>query len=149
MEKENGGVVVPQEIVASSEEKKKSRRTLRQLQVYRDVSNLKYMVVCTMNGAPRRLAKYFDEILVTVSDAKKCIGMGEATHDVMERCANLDMARVLVEDITDDFVILEKLGTVGNKQLKGVKKMAQGIAAQLIRWRDSEIKRSQGININE
>jgi len=27
--------------------------------------------------------------------------------------------------------------------------MAQGIAAQLIRWRDSEIKRSQGININE
>lgn len=46
MSGENTGVAVPQETIADSTAKKKAKRTLRQLPIYRDASNLKYMVVC-------------------------------------------------------------------------------------------------------
>ena len=63
MSGENTGVAVPQEIVADSTAKKRAKRTLRQLPIYRDASNLKYMVVCLYDIVPRKLTKYIDAML--------------------------------------------------------------------------------------
>lgn len=70
---EDKGVYIPQEAVESSKAKKKARRTLRQLPIYRDASNLVSMVVDLYDAKdmPKRMTKYIDSVLLTVKEGKK------------------------------------------------------------------------------
>ena len=96
------GVFIPQEAIDGSNAKKKAKRSLRQLPIYRDMSNLKYMVVCLYDSLPRKMTKYIDTMLSTVCEAKKCVGLAESSRDREERMQYLRLARVFVEDIHDD-----------------------------------------------
>ena len=136
------GVEIPQETVAQSAEKKRQHRTLRQLPVYRDMANLKYMVVRLYERTPRKLTKYLDTTLSTVCEAKKCVGLGEATRNPNERADYLSMARIFIEDVQDDLTILARLNVIDKKTEKQVKQLARGIVAQCVAWRDYE--NSQG-----
>ena len=136
------GVVISQETIADSTAKKQARRTLRQLPLYRDMANLKYLIVQLYNATPRKYTKYIDTILMTACEAKKCVGLGEASRDPNERAQYLSMARVMAEDIHDDFTILQKLGLISKHTDKKMKSLAKGIVAQCVAWRD--YARSEG-----
>ena len=130
------GVVIPQEIIDQSTAKKQAHRTLRQLPLYRDMSNLKYMVVRLYDRTPKRLTKYIDSMLGTVCEAKKCVGLGESSRDPLQRMEYLSMARIFVEDTSDDVTILSRLNIVDKKTEQSMKKLAKGIVAQTVAWRD-------------
>ena len=136
MEKEDGKVIIPQEAVDRSNEVKRSHRTLRQLPLYRDMSNLKYMVVRLYDKTPRKYTKYLDCVLNTVTEAKKCVGLGEATRDMAMRAEYLSMARIFIEDLQDDLTILVKMEMISRQTEKAMKNLAKGIVAQCVAWRD-------------
>lgn len=140
------GVVVPQEIVESSSVKKRQHRSARQTQVYRDMANLKYMIAQTMVQSPRKYAKYFDEMLVTASNAKQSLALALEGGEGVVRSENLSYAKVMVEDLQDDAVILHQLGVIGKERKKAIRKLAQRVSGQTVRLRD--YFKGQGIDIN-
>ena len=84
-------MIVPQETINASKEYKKKHRTLRQLPLYRDMANFKYLVAKMLSKCPRKLTKFYDGMLMTVSEAKKCVGLGEASRDNDARAEYLSM----------------------------------------------------------
>lgn len=132
------GVKVPEATVEDSRIKKRQHRTLRQLPLYRDMSNLKYYVVRIYDGLPRKYTKYIDSVLNTVCEAKKCVGLSEASRNPDERASYLTMARAFVEDVQDDITILRKLNQIDGDTEKKMKSLARGIVAQCVAWRDYE-----------
>lgn len=140
------GVAIPKDAIENSEEKKRRSRTMRQLPVYRDMANMKYLIVSIAGRGPRKYAKYYDEMVITASDAKKTLALALTLRDNQSRCDNLDYARTMMEDLQDDMMILHRLEVIGKTEKKKVRKLAQGIIAQLVALRD--YTRSQGIDIN-
>lgn len=138
-----GGVIIPTEVVEKSNEIKQQQRSLRQTQVYRDISNLKYLIVKIMGDTPRRYAKYIDEVVMTVSNAKQSIALGMRVSNLEVRRDNLDFASAMIEDLQDDAVILHKLDIIDKRRKKEIKKLAQKVAVQTVRLRD--YFKSQGI----
>ena len=145
-EKITDGVNVPQEVVTQSKEIKKRHRSARQTEVYRDISNLKYVIVKLMSDAPRRYAKYFDEMLVTVSNAKQSLALALEDGSEESRRENLSYSKVMIEDIQDDAVILHQLGVINKADKKVIRKLAQQIAGQAVRLRD--YFKSQGMDVS-
>lgn len=140
------GVVVPQEVVEQSKELKRRHKSARQTQVYRDMANLKYIIVRMMADSPRKYAKYFDEMLVTVSNAKQSLSLALESGDAATRSENLSYTKVMTEDLQDDAVILHQLGVISKEQKKAIRKLAQRISGQTVRLRD--YFKSQGIDID-
>jgi hypothetical protein len=138
------GVHIPQETVLDSTAKKKAHRTLRQLPIYRDMANLKYMVVCLYDIVPRKLTKYIDSMLVTVCEAKKCVGLAESTRNSEERAQYLTLARVFMEDTQDDVTILFKKNVISKNIEKQMKGQVRSVVAQCVAWRD--YTNGQGVN---
>lgn len=141
-----GGVVIPDDIARQSEEKKRQRRTVRQTQVYRDMANLKYLIVAHMSNAQRKYAKYFDEMLMTASNAKQSLALGLIGRDAGQKYENMSYAQVMVEDLQDDAVVLHQLGIINKKEKKAIRGLAQRISSQIVRLRD--YFGSQGIDID-
>lgn len=141
--KNESGVKVPTEVVVKSDEIKQQHRSLRQTQIYRDISNLKYLTVKIMSDAPRRYAKYIDEVIMTVSNAKQSIILGMRVSNLEIRRDNLDFAAAMIEDLQDDATILHQLGIIDKRRKKEIRKLAQKVAGQTVRLRD--YFKSQGI----
>lgn len=136
------GVVIPPSTIEDSKIKKRQRRTLRQLPLYRDMANMKYYVAKLYDITPRKYTKYLDGMLGTASEAKKCVGLAEATLDSESRAEYLTMARVFVEDVQDDLTILRQLNQIDAGTEKKMKSLAKSIVAQCVAWRD--YARSEG-----
>lgn len=131
------GVTIPQEVLAAQKAKRKRHRSVRQLPVYRDTSQLKEIIISFMAEGPRKYAKFFDSLICTVSEAKKCIAMATICRDTYSMQDNQDFARILIEDTLDDVRILKDKNVISDLQQKRVKKLATKITSQLIAWRDS------------
>lgn len=147
---QNGqGVVIPRETVeASTEKKRKARKTLAQLPVYRGLANMKYMVAWMMQKSPRKLSKYFDQMLQTVSEAKRSVGMADISRNWQDRTWYQECARILVQDLADDFTTLRRLGVIVDKDMDNkAKSVLKSITAQLVAWRD--YTRSEGVKSDE
>ena len=161
------GVVIPQLMVEDSNTKKsKNKKTLAQLPVYRAAANLKYIVTTLMAKSPRSLTKFFDQMLGTASEIKKSIGMASISRNPNERAWYLECARVLAQDLSDDFTTLRRIEIPSKKKagkddepdadkahhvpLVGkdldnkVKAMVKSIRSQLVAWRDYTI--NEGAN---
>lgn len=140
MQDNEGGVIIPPSVVVDSEAKKKrGRKTLAQIPVYRAAANAKFIVAALMNkdNSPRKLTKFFDQMLGTASELKKSIGMAEVSRNAQDRTWYLECARVLTYDLSDDFTTLRKLGVLVDKDLDNkVKAVIKSINAQLVAWRD-------------
>lgn len=139
MQEENSqGVKIPAFVVENSETKKqKSKKTLAQLPVYRAAANMKFIVTAMMMKSPRKLTKFFDQMLDTVAETKKSIGMADISRNPQDRIWYLECARVLVQDLSDDFTTLRRLEVVVDKDLDNkAKSVVKSIIAQLVAWRD-------------
>lgn len=143
-QQEQQGVTIPPATVEASKEKKRKGRTLRQMPVWRDLANLKYLVVKMQSKAPRKLTKFFDQMLMTVSEAKKCVGMANANREKESVAEWLDFARVLTEDVHDDITILRQLNQIDRDTEQKMKSLAKGITAQCAALRD--YTRGQGVS---
>jgi hypothetical protein len=99
-----------------------------------------------MSNAQRKYAKYFDEMLMTASNAKQSLALGLIGRDTEQKYENMSYARVMVEDLKDDAVILHQLGIINKKEKKAIRGLAQRISSQIVRLRD--YFSSQGINID-
>lgn len=140
------GVVIPQSTIDDSKKKKAKHRTPRQTEVYRDMANLKVLIARVMMKSSRRLAKFYDETLSTVSNAKHSLSFALEYGDGAERCENLSYAKALVEDIEDDAKILQLLGVINKSECREIKSLAQKVAGQCSKLRD--YYGSQGIDTN-
>jgi hypothetical protein len=105
------------------------------------MSNLKYMIVEIYGRCPRNYLKYLDCVLGTVSEAKKCVGLAEASRDAAERASYLSTARVFIEDVIDDMTILKRIDVISGKYESRVKKQARSVVSQCVAWRDYESER--------
>ena len=136
-EKQVEGVVIPPETVAASNAKKaKAKKTLAELPVYRASANLKFVIVTMMSKGPRRLSKFFDEMLVTASEASKSIGLADATRNSDDRVWYINSALTLVYELRTDLTILQRLGVIGRDTENKAKSLARSVIAQLVAWRD-------------
>ena len=140
------GVSIPQETVERSKAAKKRHKSARQTEVYRDISNLKYIIVKLMLGSPRRCAKYFDEMLATISNAKQSLALALEDGNEESRRSNLSYSKVMVEDLQDDAIILNQLNVISKADKKVIRKLAQRVAGQNVRLRD--YFKSQGMGVN-
>ncbi len=138
MSEETEKVVIPKQAVDASAEKKKRHRTLRQLPIYRDMTEFKYLVVVLLNKCERKNTKMYDNMLNTVCEAKKCVGLGESARNPEERAYFLSMARIFIEDAQDDIAILNRLNLISRDTEKSMKALAKRIVAQCVAWRDYE-----------
>ena len=153
------GVVIPQETVDDSNAKKrKGKKTLAQLPVYRSAANLKYIVATLMARSPRSITKFFDQMLGTASEIKKSIGMASISRNPNERAWYLECARVLAQDLSDDFTTLRRIEIPSKKKAgkarripivgkdldNKVKALVKTIMSQLVAWRDYTI--NEGAN---
>lgn len=146
--KKEGRAAVPPHIAEASDAKKRAKRkTLAQLPVYRALANLKYLTVSMMIAAPRSTTKFFDQLLCTISEAKKAVGMADISRSAADRSWYIDCARVMVQDVCDDIQTLRyievprkgevvKVPLVSNDLFKKTKAVAKSIMAQLVAWRD-------------
>ena len=133
----NAGVVISQQTVADSNAKKaKARKSLAELPVYRSSANLKYVIVSMMGRGPRRLAKFFDEMLVTSSEVSKSIGLADASRVSDDRVWYINCALTLVYELRTDITILQRLGIIGRDSENKAKALVRSMIAQLVAWRD-------------
>ena len=132
----DNGVIISQETIKQSDEKKRQHRTLRQTQVYRDMSNLKYTIVRLSGTTPRRYAKYFDVMLEHVSQAKISLAIGLSDRDLDNRYDNMSYSLALTEDIQDDAIILFSLNVISKKDKKQIRVLAHKVTGQIVRLRD-------------
>lgn len=132
------GVTIPQQTIEDSNAKKKrARKTLAQLPVYRALANMKYLIAWMMQRSPRKLTKFFDQMLMTCSEAKKSVGMADISRNAEDRMWYQECARVLVQDLADDFTVLRRLEAVVDRDLDNkAKGLIKSITAQLVAWRD-------------
>jgi hypothetical protein len=132
------GVVIPDSVVESSNTKKRSaKKTLAQLPVYRATANLKYIVTALIVKSPNKLRKFFDQMLVNVSEVAKAIGMADISRSPADRVWYIETALVLVNEVRNDFTILRKLEVIVDKDLDNkAKAMVKSVIAQLVAWRD-------------
>lgn len=132
------GVKIPASVVEHSETKKrKSKKTLAQLPVYRAAANMKFIVTALMMKSPRKLTKFFDQMLDTIAEMKKSIGMADISRNPQDRIWYLECARVLMQDLSDDFTTLRQLEVVVDRDLDNkAKSVIKSIIAQLVAWRD-------------
>lgn len=140
------GVVIPQQTIADSDTKKRGKKkTLAQLPVYRALANMKYLVAWMMQRSPKKMTKYFDQMLQTVSEAKRSVGLADISRNPADRMWYQECARVLVQDLADDFTTLRKLEVVVDRDLDNkAKSLVKSITAQLVAWRD--YTRGEGVS---
>ena len=132
------GITIPHSVKVNSDKKKKKYgKTLAQLPVYRDAANMKFIVTHLMTKSPKKLLKFFDQMLMTVSEVKKSIGMADISRNPLDRVWYLECARVLVQDLSDDFTSLRKLEISVDRDCENkARAMLKGMIAQLVAWRD-------------
>ncbi len=130
------GVVISQETIERSDKiKKGARKSLAQLPVYREASNLKFVVVSMMAKAPNKLRRYFDQMIQNTSEICKSIGYADVARGD-ERVWYINCALVLAYEVRNDFAILCKLDVIVSRDLNNkAKAMVKRIIDQLVAWR--------------
>jgi hypothetical protein len=130
-------VVIPQQVIADSNAKKaRKKKTLPELPVYRASANLKFVIAEMMTRAPRRLTKFYDEMLMTSSELSKSIGLADISLSSADRVWYINSALTLAYSIRNDFTIMFRLGVIGRDFDNKAKSLVKSIVAQLVAWRD-------------
>lgn len=134
----NDGVIISQDVIENSIAKKaKRKQTLAQLPVYRAVGNLKYVIVGITKNAPRSLRRFIDRLQDNSDNLATAIGYADVSYSVEDRRWYINSAIVLVNNLKQDFVILEKNEVISKDLLNKATNHIRGIMNQLIAWRGS------------
>lgn len=135
---EEDGVLISQDAIENSLHKKaKRKQTLAQLPVYRAVGTLKYVIVGITKNAPRSLRRFTDSLQEKADDLATTIGYADISTSVSDRRWYLGTAIVLINNLRQDFVILNKNEIIQKDLLQKAQSHIKGIQNQLLAWRGS------------
>lgn len=140
----DSGVLISQDAIENSLHKKAKRKlTLAQLPAYRAAGNLKFVIIGIAKNAPRNLRQFTDSLFETANDLATTIGNADMSFSMDDRRWYLGQAIVFVNNLRQDFVLLEKNHLISKDLLKKAQSHVKGIQNQLMAWRSS-IPASEG-----
>lgn len=120
----------------ANKEQQARKRTTAQLPVFRDCSNLLFIVMRTMNNAPRKLTKALDETVGCATELLRSVAMANEVRG-MERVAAINIALANANTLNTLASSLAFLGIIPKQTSKDFKKRVGRVLAQLIGWRES------------
>ena len=134
----DSGVLISQDAIENSLHKKAQRKlTLAQLPVYRAAGNLKFIIIGIAKNAPRNLRRFTDSLYEEADNLATSIGSADVSVSVEDRRWYIGQAIVFVNNLRQDFVLLEKNHLISKDLLKNAQSHVKGIQNQLMAWRGS------------
>lgn len=132
------GVAIPTEAVAKSNALKAKRgKTLASLPVFRDAASLLLDVILIVNGGPRSLRGFYDEVIGNTTEIMKTIGMADASlWSPEDRIWYLNNAISLAEVEKSYITTLRKAGILSEDAKNKLVALVKRIIAQLVGWRE-------------
>lgn len=132
----DSGVLISQDAIENSLHKKAQRKlTLAQLPVYRAVGNLKFVIIGIAKNAPRNLRRFTDSLYEEADNLATSIGSADVSFSTEDRRWYIGQAIVFVNNLRQDFVLLEKKSSYlkrpsqeGAKSRKGYPEPVNGMA---------------------
>ena len=134
----DSGVLISQDAIENSLHRKAQRKlTLAQLPVYRATGNLKFVIIGIAKNAPRNLRRFTDSLYEEADNLATSIGSADVSFSVEDRRWYIGQAIVFVNNLRQDFVLLEKNHLISKDLLKKAQSHIKGIQNQLMAWRGS------------
>lgn len=121
---------------ANAEHERTRKRTTAELPVFRDCSNLLYIVMRVMGGAPRKMTKAMDEAIGSASELVRSVAYANEVRGE-ERRAAINVALANANTLTTIATSLGHLGVLPRQTAKDFRRRAGRVVAQLIGWRES------------
>lgn len=120
----------------SNKDRMKRKRTTAQLPIYRDASNLLYIIMRIMYHAPRKMTKPLDEAVACGAEMCRSIALANELRGV-ERVTAINIALATTNALATIVGSLGYLGVISKAETKDLRKKASVIIAQCIGWRES------------
>lgn len=117
-------------------EQQTRKRTTAQLPVFRECSNLLYVVMKVMYHAPRKMTKPLDEAVACATELLRSVAMANEVRG-MERAQAINIALANANTLNTIVSSLSYLEAIPKQTGKDFKKRIGRVLAQLIGWRES------------
>lgn len=124
----------------ANKEQQARKRSTAQLPVFRDCSNLLYIVMRVMNTAPRKLTKALDETVGCATELLRSVAMANEVRG-RERVTAINIALANANTLNTLASSLAYLGVIPKQTAKDFKKHVGRVLAQLIGWREFATQR--------
>ena len=128
----------------ANQEQQKRKRTTAQLPIFRDCSNLLYVIMKVMYHAPRKMTKPLDEAVSCATELLRSVAMANEVRGV-ERAQAINIALANANALNTIVGSLSYLGVIPNQTGKDFKKRIGRVLAQLIGWRESATQQGQNM----
>lgn len=120
----------------ANKEQQIRKRTTAQLPVFRECSNLLYVVMKVMYHAPRKMTKPLDEAVACATELLRSVAMANEVRG-MERAQAINIALANANTLNTIVSSLSYLEAIPKQTGKDFKKRIGRVLAQLIGWRES------------
>lgn len=120
----------------ANKEQQNRKRTTAQLPVFRECSNLLYVVMKVMYHAPRKMTKPLDEAVACATELLRSVAMANEVRG-MERAQAINIALANANTLNTIVSSLSYLEAIPKQTGKDFKKRIGRVLAQLIGWRES------------
>lgn len=127
----------------ANQSQQKRKRTTAQLPIYRDASNLLYIIMRVMYHAPRKMTKALDEAVACGTELCRSLALANEVRGA-ERVAALNIALANAYTLATIIGSLAYFGAVSKAESRDLRKKINTIVAQGIGWRESATQ--QGLN---
>lgn len=117
-------------------EQQTRKRTTEQLPVFRECSNLLYVVMKVMYHAPRKMTKPLDEAVACATELLRSVAMANEVRGI-ERVQAINIALANANTLNTIASSLSYLEAIPKQTGKDFKKRIGRVLAQLIGWRES------------
>lgn len=117
-------------------EQQTRKRTTAQLPVFRECSNLLYVVMKVMYHAPRKMTKPLDEAVACATELLRSVAMANEVRGI-ERVQAINIALANANTLNTIASSLSYLEAIPKQTGKDFKKRIGRVLAQLIGWRES------------
>ncbi len=118
------------------------KRTTAQLPVFREASNLVYIVMKTMYHGPRKMTKTLDEAVACSVELCRSLAMANEVRGA-ERVAYCNIALANANTLNVVATSLAYLGALPPQTAKDFRKRIGRVTAQVIGWRESVTRQGQ------
>lgn len=128
----------------ANKSQQKKKRTTAQLPIFRDASNLLYIIMRVMYHAPRKMTKALDEAVESGTELCRSLALANEVRG-MERVAALNIALANAYTLATIIGSLAYLGVISKAESRDLRKKVNVIIAQGIGWRESATQQGQNM----
>ena len=128
----------------ANKSQQKKKRTTAQLPIFRDASNLLYIIMRVMYHAPRKMTKSLDEAVESGTELCRSLALANEVRG-MERVAALNIALANAYTLATIIGSLAYLGVISKAESRDLRKKVNVIITQGIGWRESATQQGQNM----